>query len=370
MNDPELSIVFPCYNESRNIPLIIERVRKFWPENNFELILVNNGSTDGSDQVLAEEASKEENVFLRVVTVEKNIGYGHGILTGLKAAKAPILAYSHADIQTPPEDIFKAYRLVQEHKADLEQTLIKGKRINRPKEALFLTQSLAKVAEIFLGRKFDDINGQPKLFSRSLFNRLSHPPTGFAFDLNVMYIARLGGMEIVDFPVDFGVRVHGQSKWASSIFSKYKTILKYLASILQIAIAHYSAPGNLLRQFVRFSATGLLTNLVNYISFLVLLHVFRLQYLICSAAGFMAGFSVGFFVNRVWTFGATEGDSTRQMLKFFIVNMVSLGANMVTIWFFTDLAGIIPEISQVIAIALSALINFLGSKFWAFRRSF
>ena len=256
---------------------------------------------------------------------------------------------------------------MQEHKVDLEQTLIKGKRINRPKEALFLTQSLAKVAEIFLGHKLDDINGQPKLFSRSLFNRLSHPPTGFAFDVYVMYVARLGGMEIVDFPVDFGVRVHGQSKWASSIFSKYKTISKYLVSILQIAIAHYSAPGNLIRQFVRFLATGLLTNLANYTSFLALLYLLKLHYLICSVTGFMAGFFVGFLVNRAWTFSATEGNSALQLLRFFTVNMVSLGANMATIWFFTEQAGIIPEISQIIAIAVSTVINFSGSKFWAFR---
>lgn len=368
MNTPELSIILPCYNESRNIPLIIERVRKFWPEYNFELILVNNGSSDGSELVLDEEAKKPENAFLRVVTVKKNIGYGHGIYTGLKAAQAPVLAYSHADIQTPPEDVFKAYRFVQENGIDLDKTLIKGKRINRSEDAQFLTNSLAKVVEIVLGHKLDDINGQPKLFSRTLLNNLTHPPTDFSFDVYLMYIARVHEMEVLDFPVDFGVRVHGESKWASNILSRYKTIWSYLVSIFEMGRNHYSAPGNLLGQLVRFFSTGVLTNVVNYTSFLTLLRLLKVNYLISSATAFIAGFLVGFVVNRNWTFNASDGDSKPQLVRFLTVNTGSLGANMATIWFCTEKLGIIPEISQIIAIAVSAIINFSGSKFWAFKK--
>jgi putative flippase GtrA len=365
---PALSIVLPCYNEAPNIPLIIERVRPFWPGENFELILVNNGSSDASADILAAESSKPENAFVRVVTVEQNIGYGHGILTGLKAARAPLLAYTHADIQTPPEDVFKAWRLPAERGLDGSKTLVKGKRINRPKEALVLTNGLAKVAEIILGQHMEDINGQPKLFSRTLLSQLTHPPAGFAFDTYLMYVARLQGMRLVEFPVDFGVRLHGQSKWAASVLSRYKTIWQYLVSILRIALAHYDAPGNLLRQLARFGATGILTNVVNYATFWLLLRLLHVYYLVASVIGFLAGFVVGFAVNRRWTFEAAAGGHNRQLVRFLIVNGISLAANAGTIRFFTEVLKWVPEIGQLMAIAVSTMINFTGSKFWVFRR--
>lgn len=366
---PALSIILPCYNEGPNIPLIIERVRPFWPQENFELILVNNGSTDESAEILAAEMSRPENSFVRVVTIDQNIGYGHGIFTGLQAASGSILAYSHADIQTPPEDVFKAFHLLQADGLDVEKTLVKGRRVNRPKEALFLTNGLAKVVELLLGQRLEDINGQPKLFSRHLLTHLTHPPTGFAFDTYLMLVARWQNLDLVEFPVDFGARLHGESKWATTVFSRYKTIWRYLVSILQIAVAHYSAPGNLLRQLSRFILTGLLTNGVNYATFWALLRLLRLYYVIASVAGFLAGFVVGFVINRRWTFEATTGDSRGQIVRFLIVNAISLVTNVGAIRFFTEVIRLIPEISQLMAIGISTLINFTGSKFWVFRRS-
>jgi putative flippase GtrA len=364
---PDLSIVLPCYNEGPNIPLIIERVRPFWPQENFELILVNNGSTDDSAEIMAAEAARPGHDFVRIVTVSPNIGYGHGILTGLRAAQAPILAYSHADIQTPPEDIFKAFHLLDERGLDPQKTLVKGRRLNRPKASLLLTNGLAVVANLLLGQQLEDINGQPKLFPRTLLAHLSHPPTGFAFDTYLMYVARLQGLAQVDFPVDFGVRLHGQSKWATTLFSRYKTIWRYLVSLFQIALAHYAAPGNLLRQLARFLMTGLLTNLVNYGTFWILLRRLSVHYLAASITGFLAGFVVGFIVNRRWTFEAAGGQSQGQFIRFLMVNLVSLTANAAVITFFTEVFHLIPELSQLLALAASTLINFTGSKFWAFR---
>ncbi|MGH2537092.1 MAG: GtrA family protein [Candidatus Promineifilaceae bacterium] len=364
---PDLSIVLPCYNEGPNIPLILERLRPFWPAERFELILVDNGSTDSSAALLAAECARPGNPFLRVVTVPRNIGYGHGLMSGLRAAEAPLLAYSHADIQTPPEDVFRAYHLLAERGLDPAETLVKGRRINRPASALRLTNGLAWVAQLALGQPMDDINGQPKLFPRRLLASLSHPPAGFAFDTYLLYVARLQGLACVDFPVDFGARLHGESKWAASALSRYKTIWAYLVSIFQIAAAHYDAPGNLLRQITRFLATGLLTNLVNYATFWLLLRGLGVHYLAASAAGFLAGFAVGFAVNRRWTFGAAGGQARGQLLRFLLVNLASLAANLAVVRLFTEGAGLRPELSQLIAIAVSTAINFGGSKFWAFR---
>ncbi|MFC1478497.1 GtrA family protein [Candidatus Margulisiibacteriota bacterium] len=368
MKKPELSIIMPCYNESKNLPIIVENLKPYTADVDFELILVNNGSTDDTARVLM-GLEKNSDGFLRVVTVENNIGYGHGIMSGLKAARADILAYTHADIQTPPADVIKAYQVLREKGYDPDKVLVKGYRINRSGDKAFFTRWLARVVEIMLGQKMEDINGQPKLFSRDLLERLSHPPLDFTFDVYVMFIAGLTERKLVTFDVDFGERIHGQSKWAAGFLSKYKTIFKYLINIFRIARNHYHAPHNTLKQAVRFLMTGVVTNVVNYSAFFVLLNFLSVYYLVSSVCGFMAGLVTGFFINRSWTFSAAEHNPRTQFMKFFIVNMVSLGMNMATILFFTEILSIIPEISQIFAIAVSTVINFTGSKLWAFKKA-
>jgi len=251
MKRPELSVVLPCYNEARNIPIVVERLSRFWPEIHFELILVNNGSTDDTEKVLAK--MEKENEFLRVVTVIKNVGYGHGIMSGLKDARADVVSYSHADIQTPPEDIIKAYRLFKESGDHSKHVLVKGLRVNRRREEQSLTRGLEKVAGLLLGYKMEDINGQPKLFPREFIKNLTHPPLDFSFDVYVMYKAVQNGFEIMRFPVDFGLRIHGESKWASSPMKKYKTILGYFRNIASISLKNISDNNNTIRQFIKFS---------------------------------------------------------------------------------------------------------------------
>ena len=105
----DLSIVLPCYNEAGNIPSIIDAFYKALPKSiQTEIILVNNGSTDNTKAVLKKSLSRFQKGPFKVINIPKNKGYGHGILSGLDAASGQVLSMTHADMQTPPEDVFKA----------------------------------------------------------------------------------------------------------------------------------------------------------------------------------------------------------------------------------------------------------------------
>src|SRR5574343_478738 len=125
-----LSVVLPCYNEKDNLEALFVRLDALVDlDNSIEIILVDNGSTDGSDKVFEHELSKRNASTFRVVKVEKNIGYGFGILSGLRAAKGEVLAVTHADRQTDPLDVLKAYSLYIN--ANDSNLLVKGFRKNR-----------------------------------------------------------------------------------------------------------------------------------------------------------------------------------------------------------------------------------------------
>jgi glycosyltransferase involved in cell wall biosynthesis len=203
-------------------------------EKDVEILLVNNGSTDGSAVILEKElAGRNKDVF-KIVTVEKNIGYGFGILSGLRAARGEVLSVTHADRQTDPMDVLKAYDLYKAAKN--EKTLVKGyRKKRRVTEALF-SYAMGLLASIVLRVRLTEINAQPKLFSKPFFYSIEKDaPNDFAFDTYLLYHAKKKG-RIIDFPVFFAKRVAGEAKGGSggSWKARKKLIKRCFAYIFEL----------------------------------------------------------------------------------------------------------------------------------------
>ncbi len=225
----KLSIAVPCYNEEKNIPLIIAAFKKAVGERkNIEVILVNNGSTDDSQNVFEREL-KEEKLF-KLVNVTKNQGYGFGILSGLEAASGNVLAWTHADMQTDPSDVIKGFDLYEEN------ILIKGKRQNRKALEFLFTFGMQIIASIALRTYLDDINAQPKIFSREFYEKYvkNQAPHDFSLDLFLLYQAKKNNYKIKEIAVDFTKRMHGEAKGGGSWKTRIKLIKRTFAYIIKL----------------------------------------------------------------------------------------------------------------------------------------
>jgi glycosyltransferase involved in cell wall biosynthesis len=224
MSKPNLSIVVPCYNEEKNIPSLISAFSNAIGNENVEVIMVNNGSTDNSGDVL--EKMKTQYPFISIVNIEVNEGYGHGIMTGLRMAQADILGWTHADLQTDPKDVIKAYTLFQQQ-TDKENCYVKGDRKGRPLFDQFFTMGMSLFESLYLNTRLWDINAQPNIFHRSFFNIWKDKaPKDFSLDLYVLYQARVIAFNIIRFDVVFPERVHGSSSWNTSLSAKWKFIAR------------------------------------------------------------------------------------------------------------------------------------------------
>lgn len=237
----QLSIVLPCYNEGEGLVELLQGYRAIWRDLPAELILVNNGSTDHTAAVLTRELSKPENAFARSIHIEKNRGYGDGIWTGLRSARGEFLAWSHADMQCAPGDVFAAYDKLQSQ-PEPKRTLVKGRRAPRELAAEIVTRGMSLFSTWVLRMPLSDINAQPKVFHRSLMEQLPNPPDGFPFDVYVLYRAKRAKWRLITIPVLFGIRKHGQSKWAFSFVSRWRTILRMMKYILALRFRPEGTP--------------------------------------------------------------------------------------------------------------------------------
>lgn len=217
----KLQIVIPCFNEEKNIPLILDRIQSKLNRNDIGILLVNNGSTDNSSKVIFELLPKYP--FAKTINIEVNQGYGYGILTGLKNCDSEYIGWTHADMQTDPYDIIKGLEIIEASK-DPKKVYVKGLRKGRSLFDTFFTNGMSLFESFYMKTPLWDINAQPNLFHNSFFKYWSNPPYDFSLDLYALYMAKKNNLKVSRFDVIFPPRIHGSSSWNTGLKSKWKFI--------------------------------------------------------------------------------------------------------------------------------------------------
>ena len=226
-----LSLVIPCYNEAKTLPLLLARLTEvFSAEPRVEVILVDNGSGDDTPEILA---SLAPGGTIRSVRVDVNQGYGFGILAGLRAAKGTWVGWTHADMQTDPADVLQVVPFIARN-PDPRQ-YFKGRRYGRPIGDVAFTIGMSAFESALLACPMWDINAQPNVISRAFYEDVEvDAPHDFSLDLYFYYAACKRGMRVRRFPVLFGPRAHGVSHWNVNWAAKWKFIKNTVAFSLHI----------------------------------------------------------------------------------------------------------------------------------------
>lgn len=221
MKQVKFSLIIPCYNEQGNISELVRRCKDYFSGKEFEVIFVDNGSTDKTYDILKSKTRQIAN--FRILKIDKNQGIGLGITKGLKSSKGNIIAWTHGDLQTDPKDVLEGFQLSKDFSGDF---LIKGKRKikNRTILEYFFTVGMSIFESILHLRLFWDINGQPNIFTRSFFNTWKSPPNDYQIDLYCFQKAKKNNILIYRFDVEFKKRVSGTSKWNTGIYNKINFI--------------------------------------------------------------------------------------------------------------------------------------------------
>ena len=214
MPNLRFSVVIPCFNEAKSLPELIDKAALIAQSGEGEFIFVNNGSTDDSSVILQEVRHDG----IKVLNLQVNRGYGGGILAGIEFAEAPIVGWTHADLQTPLEDILRALELFTS-----EKVFVKGYRKGRPLSNQIFSMGMGVFESILFRTSLKEINAQPTLFHKSLTS-FWNPPSDFSLDLYAYLQAKRSNYSIRRFVVTFMERKHGTSSWNTNYKSRYNFI--------------------------------------------------------------------------------------------------------------------------------------------------
>lgn len=204
------SVIIPSYNESSSIADVVRELYSALKEteNSFEIVVVDNGSTDETPEILSD--LKKEITQLCTTRVFPNQGYGNGILAGLRIAKGEVLGWVHADNQANPEDVVRIYKKLLDENLDF----CKVNRINRTEHHFRILQS--KIYNNFFKMLFrtnlSDINGSPKLFRRALYEKAQLSSKDWFIDPEIVIKAKRLGCAMGEIPIKWQSRAGGFSK--------------------------------------------------------------------------------------------------------------------------------------------------------------
>tara|TARA_B100000989_G_scaffold42813_1_gene27281 strand:- start:2734 stop:3477 length:744 start_codon:yes stop_codon:yes gene_type:complete len=230
-NIMDLSVILPCYNENKNIEGIINQLTNLNFRNiKYEIIFVDNGSTDNSFKNFHIHQKKFNLGIIKVVKIKKNLGYGNGIIRGIKQANGKIISWTHADLQTDIHDIFEGYYKLISYSSN-DKVILKGKRINRNFVDSFFTYCMSIYVKIFLNINIEDINAQPKMFYKSFLPNFENPPNDFSLDLFFLILAKKNKYKIIEQNVYFKTRKYGIAKGGGNLYGKIKLIIRTIKYI-------------------------------------------------------------------------------------------------------------------------------------------
>jgi glycosyltransferase involved in cell wall biosynthesis len=236
---PGLSIFFPAYNDSGTIAsLVIQALRtarRLTPD--YEVIVVNDGSADGTADVLDELARVFPQV--RIVQHEHNRGYGGALRSGFASATRDIVFYTDGDAQYDPTEMEALWRRFGD---DID--LVNGYKISRsdPLHRIIIGRVYHLVVKRLFGLTVRDVDCDFRMMRRSIFETVHLEKNSGVICLEMMKKITDAGFRIAEVPVHHYHRAYGRSQFFN--FRRlYRTAVDVMKLWLALAVRHEHMKG-------------------------------------------------------------------------------------------------------------------------------
>ena len=205
-----LSIFFPAYNDAATIPsmvisafLTVQRIT-----NDFEIIVVNDGSKDHTAELLNELQRLYPQV--RVITHPQNRGYGAALRTGFSSASKEWVFYTDGDAQYDPRELVK---LVEALESNID--VVNGYKIERsdPLHRIIIGRLYHHIVRMIFGFRLRDVDCDYRLMRRSIFDKVQLTSTSGTICLEMVKKMQDFRYRFSEVPVHHYHRAHGKSQF-------------------------------------------------------------------------------------------------------------------------------------------------------------
>ena len=205
----ELTILIPAYNEAQRIAATLEKVLAYAREHleGFEIVVVDDGSSDGTGELIQSRFGPE----VRVVRRDRRGGKGAALRSGVAAAKRPWILFSDADFSIPIQEYEKLWLEAGRAPVVIGSKHAPGSHVEYPALRRFLGSLGQRLISLLVVSGFDDTQCGFKRYRTDVAQELFRLQRidGFGFDFEVLFLARRLGYEVREVPIRCEHKVGG-----------------------------------------------------------------------------------------------------------------------------------------------------------------
>ncbi len=232
----KLSIVIPAYNEEQRIIKTLNEYYEFFNnkfKNDFEIIVIVNGSTDKTIEIVKTFSKKNKNLIYK--DIKEKIGKGGAILEGFKIAQGSLIGFVDADLATSPKSFYDLIDKINDYDGIIASRWMKGSKINikQPLLKRIGSRGFNFLIRILFGLNFKDTQCGAKLFKKQVIKDVLEDLTitRWAFDVNLIYSVLKKKYKIKEIPTEWNAV-------KASHFNLFKAIPEMALGLLRLRLVY------------------------------------------------------------------------------------------------------------------------------------
>ncbi len=379
-----ISLIIPTFNEEKRLERSLAKLRDFlktFPDE-LEVIIADDGSSDSTVKIA--ESFKDKFAKLRILELTHR-GKGAAIKAGFEQAVGSVVVFTDADFSTPIIELPKLLKEIDdgydsgtEHSYDIA---IGSRALDRStvrEHQPLLRETIGRLSNILI-RIFAvpgiyDTQCGFKAFRRSACVKIfaEQTVTGFAFDIELLFLARRAGLKIKEVPVLW------YNDPSSSVRPFADTFYSFL-DLIKVRLRHSHTgesfgdklfrPLHRHRTYVRFFMVGLTSTLIDYSVYITLTRVFNFDPLRANPFSVECAIIWSFTLNNLWTFSQRQ-TGKHIFQRFLAFQFVSLGGLMISqmqILVFIHAFSVHDLLAKVLTIPLTGIFNYIANSRWTFK---
>ncbi|MCS7140831.1 MAG: glycosyltransferase family 2 protein [Candidatus Nitrosocaldus sp.] len=371
-----LSIIVPTYNESENIPHLLRSIRDGLEaklqriDSSAEVIIVDDGSPDGTAEVAERHSNMAERLRIRVLRRHSRRDLLSAVLDGLNTAEGSNIVVMDADLSHPPSLIPTMLDELMHDRCDLviASRYVDGGSVAEwsiRRKALSISANM--LARTILNLKVKDAVSGFFACRRWVLEGVNFTTSGYKILLELL--VKADNIRVKEIPYTFVNRSHGKSKFSARVAIDYMRAVWMLYRYGRKRRVERRGSVLFLSRAARFYTVGASGLAVNYgVASAANLLLSNMH--IATLAGILCSITSNFILNKLWTFEDTDLAILHVLRQYaYYVGLSSVGGvlQFTLTHLLSSIYGMQYNIALILAIGVASMWNFLSNKKWTFR---